>query len=301
MKLKFILLLILLIFNNLSKADVVKDSLAKNDSIKFWKFKGNASLSFGQTSYKYWSQGGENSLSSLANYKMNLKYKNQKAVWENNFEAIYGIMQQGERKIIKTDDKFEFISNYSYKASERWFYNGMINLKSQFTKGYKYPNDSTVVSDFFSPAQLITSFGFEYRKRYYNLIFSVLTGKTTFVTNTLLSDAGAYGVEKGKKFKAGVGSFFKFTFKKEIIDNVELNNRLELYSDYFNKPEYIDVYWEVMLKMKINKFMYAAINTTLIYDNDTKYTVKDQNGNIISSLPKVQFKEAFALAFTIDI
>ena len=53
--------------------------------------------------------------------------------------------------------------------------------------------------------------------------------------------------------------------------------------------------------MKINKFMYAAINTTLIYDNDTKYTVKDQNGNIISSLPKVQFKEAFALAFTIDI
>ena len=133
------------------------------------------------------------------------------------------------------------------------------------------------------------------------MIFSVMTGKTTFVTNKMLSEAGAYGVEKGKKFKAGVGSFLKFTFKKEIIDNVELNNRLELYSDYFNKPENIDVYWEVMVKMRINKFMYAAINTTLIYDYDTKYTIKDSSGKILSSIPKVQFKEAFALAFTVDI
>ena len=301
MQIRFFFLSVLLLIYTFCNADIIRDSVMKIDTVKYWKIKTNASLSFGQTSYKYWSQGGENSLSSLANLKMNLKYKREKATWDNNFESIYGIMQQGDRKLIKTDDKFEFISNFAYKASDKWFYNGMINLKSQFTKGYKYPNDSTVVSDFFSPAQLITSFGFEYRRKYYNVIFSVMTGKTTFVTNKMLSEAGAYGVEKGKKFKAGVGSFLKFTFKKEIIDNVELNNRLELYSDYFNKPENIDVYWEVMVKMRINKFMYAAINTTLIYDYDTKYTIKDSSGKILSSIPKVQFKEAFALAFTVDI
>lgn len=297
----FFLIISFVVVNFYCFAENDKDTIVKTDTLKAWKIKSITSLSFGQTSYKYWSQGGENSLTSIANQKIIVKHRTKKSVWDNNFEAVYGIMKQGERKLIKTDDKFEFTSNYSYKASDKWFYNAMINLKSQFTEGFKYPNDSTVVSDFFSPAQLITSFGFEHKQRHYYFIFSVLTGKTTFVTNTLLSDAGAYGVDKGKKIKAGVGSFIKFVYKKEVVQNVELNSRLELFSDYFNKPEYVDVYWEVMIKMKINKFMYAAINTNLIYDYDTKFIVKDNAGNIISNDAKVQFKEAFALAFTIDI
>jgi hypothetical protein len=177
----------------------------------------------------------------------------------------------------------------------------LINLKSQFRPGFKYPNDSTVVSDFFSPAYLITSLGLEYKRKNYFFIFSVLTGKTTFVTNTLLSDAGNYGVDKGKKIKAAVGSYVKFVFRKEVISNVELNNKLELFSEYFNKPQNIDVNWEVVLKMKINKFMSALINTNLIYDYDTKTVIKDSNGVVISNDAKVQFKETFGLGFTLNI
>jgi len=301
MKLKVLLFQLFMLVNIIVFAENVKDSIAKNDTVRIWQLKSTTTISFGQTSYKYWSQGGENSLLSLGNFKLLLRQKTKKLRWDNNFEATYGIMKQGERKIIKTDDKFEFNSNYSVKISEKWNYNAMINLKSQFSEGFKYPNDSTVVSDFFSPAYLITSFGFEFKKPNSFFIFSFLTGKTTFVTNTLLSDAGAYGVEKGKKIKTGVGSYIKLVNKFELIKNVELNNRLELFSDYFNEPEHIDVYWEVNLKMKINKFMYAAINTNLIYDYDTKYVVKDPNGKIISSTDKIQFKEAFALAFTIEI
>lgn len=300
MKFNKFIIIILLLISTICNAEI-NDTIVKIDSLKAWKLKSNAGLTFGHTSYKYWSQGGENSLLTLANIKISLKQRKKKSNWDNNFEAVYGISQQGEKKIIKTDDKFEFTSNYSFKASDKWFYSALINIKSQFTRGYKYPNDSTVVSDFFSPAQLITSFGFEHKQKNYFFIFSVLTGKTTFVTNKQLSDAGAYGVDKGKKYKAGVGSFLKFVYKKEIVQNVELNNRLELYSDYFNKPENIDVYWEVMLKMRINKFMYAAVNTNLIYDYDTKYVVKDSNGQVISSDAKIQFKEAFALAFTVDL
>ncbi len=278
-----------------------KDSIAQADTVKAWKIKSLTTVTFAQTSYKNWAQGGENSLSGIANTKILAEYKKESNHWKNVFEATYGIAKQGERDIIKTDDKFEFTTNYTFRASDKWNYNALINLKSQFTEGFKYPNDSTVVSDFFSPAYLITSFGFEYKRKHYLLVLSVLTGKTTFVTHKTLSDAGAYGVDEGTKIKTGIGSYVKFVIKKELVKNVELNSNLELFSDYFNKPEYVDVNWEVALKMKINKFLSAIINTNLIYDYDTKVIVKDANGQVISSESEVQFKETFGLAFTLDI
>jgi hypothetical protein len=296
----FILLFFVIIFSNCFAQDN-KDSISQKDTLKYWKLKSLTTFTFAQTSYRYWSQGGENSLNGIANTKIVAKYINKNNRWDNVFEATYGIMQQGEKKLIKTDDKFEFNTNYAFRASDKWNYNALINLKSQFSEGFKYPNDSTVVSDFFSPAYLITSVGLEYKRKHYIFIFSVLTGKTTFVTHKTLSDAGAYGVDKGKKIKAGIGSYVKFVFKKEVIKNVELNNKLELFSDYYNKPEYIDVNWEVILKMKINKFLSAILNTNLIYDYDTKVVKKDSNGNIISNKAEVQFKETFGLGFTLDI
>jgi hypothetical protein len=301
MKKSIVVILFFLILFVSGRAQNTKDSIPRTDTLKAWKIKSLTTVTFAQTTYKYWSQGGENSLTAIANSKIITKYHKRNHHWDNIFEAVYGISQQGEKKIIKTDDKFEFTTNYAFRASDSWNYNMLINLKSQFMPGYKYPNDSTVVSDFFSPAYLITSVGLEFKRKSYYLVFSVLTGKTTFVTHTTLSDAGAYGVEKGKKLKAAIGSYVKFIFRKEVISNVELNSKLELFSEYFNQPQYIDVNWEVVLKMKINKFMSAMLNTNLIYDNDTKVIVKDSKGVIISSDAKVQFKETFGLGFTLDI
>jgi len=298
---RIFLFVFLVIFVINSFAQSSKDTIVKNDTARIWKIKSLTTLTIAQTTYKYWAQGGENSLTAIANTKFIARFNKKNHHWDNIFEAVYGITQQGEKKLIKTDDKFEFTTNYAFRASDSWNYNMLINLKSQFMPGFKYPNDSTVVSDFFSPAYLITSVGLEFKRKSYYLVFSVLTGKTTFVTHTSLSDAGAYGVDKGKKMKAVVGSFVKFNFRKEVIPNVELNSKLELFSEYLNRPQYIDVNWEVVLKMKINKFMSAIINTNLIFDDDTKVVIKDANGIVISSIAKVQFKETFGLGFMLDI
>jgi hypothetical protein len=296
-----ILFLIILLGLNI-QAQQSKDSCCITDTLKLWKVKNITTLTVAQTTYRYWAQGGENSFSGIANSKIFAKYKKaDRFYWENIFDATYGLMQQGDKGLIKTDDKFEFTSNFAFKASDKWNYSALINLKSQFSRGFKYPDDSTVVSDFFSPAYLITSFGLEYRRKYYTVMLSVLCGKTTFVTNKKLYDSGAYGVDKGKKIKTGLGSYFKFIFKKEVIKNVELNNSLELFSDYFNNPQYIDVNWEVLLKMKINSFMSAIVNTNLIYDYDTKVIEKNAAGEVISSVSKVQFKETFGIGFTVSL
>ena len=49
----------------------------------------------------------------------------------------------------------------------------------------------------------------------------------------------------------------------------------------------VDVNWDVLISMKINKFLSATINTTLKYDNDVKTFEEDGT----KRGAKVQFKE----------
>jgi hypothetical protein len=76
---------------------------------------------------------------------------------------------------------------------------------------------------------------------------------------------------------------------------------LDLFSNYFKNPENIDVNWDLLLNMKVNKFISASISTALIYDHDipvgiyhTVKGVKIQTG----AGPRTQFKEVFALGFS---
>ena len=80
------------------------------------------------------------------------------------------------------------------------------------------------------------------------------------------------------------------------MKNIEVNNKLELYSDYFDHPEEIVVNDEFVLKMKINKYFSTNINCNLIYDHNTKNSFKDAQGNILSNIAKTQLKEVFGLA-----
>ena len=130
----------------------------------------------------------------------------------------------------------------------------------------------------------------------FNLMLSAFTGKTTFVLDSALSNAGAYGVANGKKFKAGLGSYLRMTFKKQIMTNIELYNKLELFSDYFDHPEEVVVNDEFAIKMKINKFFSTNIICDLIYDHNTKNVVKNGLGEIVSSKAEVQLKEVFGIA-----
>ena len=67
-------------------------------------------------------------------------------------------------------------------------------------------------------------------------------------------------------------------FKYDLVPPVEQEERY-------------DVNWDVLISMKINKFLSATLNTTLKYDNDVK-TFED-NGEKRGA--KVQFKEILGI------
>jgi hypothetical protein len=70
-----------------------------------------------------------------------------------------------------------------------------------------------------------------------------------------------------------------------------------LFSDYIKNPQNIVVNWEVLIALKVNKYISANLNTQLIYD-DKIMIPSDRNGKGIIEpgegvRSKVQFKEIF--------
>ena len=282
------------------------------DSVDGWRTGGVISVNFTQVSLTNWAAGGDNSISlnGIASLFANLKKGN--STWDNSLDLGYGLLKQGDDGIRKTDDKIDFMSKYGQKAFKNWYYAGLVNFKSQMAPGYNYPDDSTKISNFLAPGYLLGAIGMDYKPSdAFSLFVSPLTAKMTFVNDKTLADAGAYGVDaavyddfgimtaEGKRFRAEYGGYLRAILIKDLMENINLQTKLELFSNYSEDPDHIDVNWEVLIALKVNKFVSATISTQLIYDHDVDIAVdRSGDGNIDGVGPRTQFKEVLGIGLT---
>jgi hypothetical protein len=281
--------------------------------VKTWNCGGTFNLSSAQTSLSNWSAGGENAISGNTYLNLFANYKKDSSIWENSLIVSYGMTNQGNKQIIKNDDKINLVSNFGQKASKNWYYSGSINFNSQMFNGYNYPNDSVVVSRFFAPAYLISSVGMDFKPRKVKnmeLLLAPVSGKITFVLDQALADLGSFGVKKatydtqnnllehGQEVKYQFGGYVKLNWTGEVVKNINMDSKLGLFSDYLHNPADIDVNWDVILSTQINKYISANVRTSLVYDDDVK-TQKDKksDGTYNMAGPQIQFKEIFGIGF----
>jgi hypothetical protein len=270
--------------------------LIAQDSTQVWKFGGNSLISISQVSLTNWAAGGENSLSSVGELNLFANYKKDKISFDNKLSLAYGILKQGEKPVIKSDDRIDLSSKFGRQASKVWYYAALLNFKTQFTDGFNYPNDSVRISTFLAPAYLGFSVGMDYKPNdKISTYFSPVSGKTTIVNDEILSNAGAFGVETGNKVRWELGGYFKLASKHKIMENVNFENTLELFSNYINNPQNIDVNYVGLINMKVNKFLSANLSANLIYDDDIKILVDENTGK---TGPRTQFKEVFGLGIS---
>ncbi|MDY5968528.1 MAG: RecX family transcriptional regulator [Bacteroidales bacterium] len=220
-----------------------------------WTTSSTPALKLDQHYYQNWSATGISQFSFLGTFDGDYKYSAEKFTWDNVANLALGLYwqdldgdtsQHGLRAFEsrrKNDDKIDLTSTFSMKLRDPWNLNAIANFKSQFFPGYNYTaTDTALMSNFMAPAYLTTSIGFECKKEFWNISFSFLTGKTTFLLNEDVVAAGQfYGVDTsgGARIYAGLGSYFKFYFKKEVAKNLLFYTRLELFYDY-RKPRYHD-------------------------------------------------------------
>jgi hypothetical protein len=290
-------------------------SAQTRDSTKNWIKGGDLGLSFSQSSFTNWAAGGENAVSLTAYTNVFSNYKKGNNAWDNSLSLAYGLLQSGHTAPRKNEDKIDFTSKYGRLAFlKHWYYTAMVNAKTQFADGYNYPDDSTVISRFAAPAYVLASLGLDYKTAdgTFSLFLSPATLKSTIVNDTRLANAGAYGVEaaeldtagvvikEGKKVRYELGGYVRAQYKRDIAKNVNLATKLELFSNYLDNPQNIDVNWEILLNMKINKFMTANVATQMIYDHDIPVPVERQENGIkvMGTGPRLQFKEVLSLGLS---
>ncbi|NDW19304.1 DUF3078 domain-containing protein [Dysgonomonas sp. 216] len=260
--------------------------------VKPWELKGVAGLNFSQTSLSSWSAGGENSLAGNAYLNGSLTHKRGNWLWVNNLALEYGLTNTKSQGTQKSTDKIELSTQIGYSTDNKWYYTAMADFKSQFAKGYKYPDKDNYISRFMAPGYSNLSLGAEYRPNdNYSAYFSPIAGKLTFVTDDSLSNKGAFGVDPGDHFRAEMGAYLKLKAQKTLMENVTLISKADFFTAYDSSFGNVDVEWDVLINMKINKFLTASINTTLKYDDDVKYV--DDEGN--PKGPRVQFKEILGI------
>ncbi|PTN04820.1 DUF3078 domain-containing protein [Mangrovibacterium marinum] len=268
------------------------------DSVKVWKTGGSASVNFSQVSLSNWVAGGKSSASGTFLVNLYGNYQKDNVSWENTLDLGYGLLKEEDAKVLKSDDKIDFSSKFGYKASGKFFYSALLSFRSQFTDGYDYKiEERPVISRFLAPAYITMALGMDYKpNEHFSLFLSPLTGKMTLVTDDALSEAGAFGVDEGAKSRWELGAFLKTTLKYELVKNVSLESKFDVFSNYLDQPQNMDVNWDVTINMKVNSFMSAKLITNMIYDNDIKIDV-DNDGTVDG--PRVQFKELFGVGLNV--
>ena len=290
---KFILLMTLLPLVSLSQEVA--------DTTRHWKTGGLASFNFSQVSLTNWVAGGKNSASGVLLFSTYANYERDQIVWENSLDLGYGLMKEGSNEVVKSDDKIDLNSKLGVKANHKIYYSALVNFRSQFTPGYNYPDTENAISRFLAPGYLTAALGLDYKpNKSWSLFVSPLTGKMTFVTDDELSDSGAFGVDPGKKVRSEFGGFVKAELRTEVMKNVSLNTKLDLFTNYLDQPENIDVRWDVMVNMKINDYLSANLVTNLIYDDDVKVPVDRSGDGVMDGTgPRVQFKQMFGAGLSL--
>ncbi|MFN2430368.1 MAG: DUF3078 domain-containing protein [Cryomorphaceae bacterium] len=301
---------------NLSEEDREKlqDGLAPQESEKdtLWDLGGTLGFNVTQSYFENWAAGGQNSFSVTALTSLFAKYKKDRHSWETTLDLAYGQLSQSTNRPIKTDDRIDLTSKYGYKTGNKnFYYSALFNLRTQFRPGFEIEDGREVgakISDFLAPAFSIFSLGIDYKpNKKFSALVSPLTLKTTVVNVDRL--ATEYGLDAGENVRFEPGAFVKVAFQDDIFENVNLLTKIDLFSNYINNPENVDINWETLITLKVNSWLSTTITTQLIYDDDIIIGQQDpvigEGGEVIepgtSGGPRTQFREVLAIGLTLKI
>lgn len=283
-----------------------------------WTKGAFTSLNFNGVGLNNWAAGGNqsNTVTLVANGFANYSYKNLS--WTNNLDMSYGLVKNEGESIRKNEDKIDYLTKLGYKASKKFNYAFLGNLKTQFAPGFDFTDmeDPEMISKFLAPAFINVSVGMDYKMTsFFSIYFSPIAGKLTIVADDSIAAKNIYipntldanGLQfYSDYYRAEFGLFLSMMLNKDFTKNVNLRSRVELFENYTDKNisnrKNIDVNWETTLNMRITKYIGTSLFTHLIYDNDIEVpTSYDIDGNPLTFGPRLQFKRVFGIGLSYKI
>ena len=313
MKLKLTILGLFLAFTS--------QTLMAQEDTTYWNLGGDASLTFFQSSFTNWTDGGGDpttTIGALAN--VFAKYKKARTTWDNIGLIQYQIQKVGSATdFSKAVDRLELLSVAGYNVSadnnSAWSYSFLASLKTQITA--TEDADGVLQSNFFAPAEILLAPGMKYskgdKKSKSNLLvnLSPATAKFIIVNDQTLADLGTFtgepatfdGTTKltdGAMVRTEFGASLIGTYRLNVIetDDIKLTwqTNLELFSNYLEDPQNIDVKWTNIVSANLFKYFTVSLATDLRYDDNVAVPVdRDGDGEFEGTGPRTRFAQTFGV------
>ncbi len=292
-------------------------TIAQTDTtqVKNWKLKAIYGVNGSQTAFVNWNAGGRNNIAALGFIDATGNYKKGTFKWDNDAHLALGAVNYlgkdvpSKERFQKTDDRVELNTNAGYRLKEHYYLSFLGNARTQALDGFSYPNDSIPTSRFMAPGYATLALGIDYTPSdNFTLFVSPLAAKMTFVKSEILANAGAFGVEPavydsvgnvvtaGRQFRGEFGAYLQMKYQRQLMENVDFKCALQLFSNYAENPQNLDVNAETLLSFKVNSWLSTSLQWNLIYDDDID--IRDRDGNIG---PRTQFKSVFGLGISFSI
>ena len=247
-----------------------------------WTRSGNFTFLFNQAAFNAeWLGGGTSNIAGNVSISYNFNYRKGKLTWDNKIIGDYGLTKTKDQDFTrKTNDRLEFNSLVGSQINEsNWYYSGILNFRTQFTTGYTFGTDAqgnetrTALTKFLSPAYVQLGPGLLWKKND-NLKVNISPASARFIfvssefTDNLLVGETYFGVDPGDTFRFELGAFVQGYAKFDLWENVAMENILNLYSNYLEDPQNVDVDYTANIIMTINKYLSANIAFQAIYDDN---------------------------------
>ncbi len=262
-----------------------------------WKTGGLYNFNLSQSSLNNWAAGGDNFNLALTSYFNYFAYfQKPRHNWDNNLDLNLGYMQSTNLGGRKNDDRIDILSKYGYKIDSvgQLYLSALFNFRSQLFDGYSFSgNNSIFTSSFLSPAYIILSAGVDYKPNTKLSIFaSPLTSRSTLVTNSYLSAQGKYGVDSGRNFNRETGLFVTINYANTLAPNITYRGRADFFSNYYEKPQNVNMYMTNLFTFKFNKNFSATYSLDLMYDDKIKIFGPNKNA------PGLQLKSIVGIGYS---
>ncbi|MCX2764711.1 DUF3078 domain-containing protein [Aquimarina muelleri] len=265
----------------------------KEIHVEGWIVERSVNPTFGQATFNdKWVGGGTSDISGGITMLSVFNYKKERLIFDNEIFVDYAIARDSrEGEVIhKTNDKLELNSLLGLRIKEitSIYYSLFFNFKTQFDKGYRYDKNElgkeikTETSHILSPADIKIGPGVLWKKNEHFLVnVSPVAGRLTIVdkefTKVDTHDEEAmeyyehhkyFGVEANETSLFELGAALRFFSKFEIIKNLSITNSMELYSNYLEAPQNVDVNYNMSLIMMMSKHLSTSFVFESIYDDD---------------------------------
>ena len=236
-----------------------------------WTMAGSAGITGSQMTLTNWAAGGDPSVAADFQFNYSVDYKKDAILWQNRLELAYGLNRTESNGTRKTNDKIYLSSSYGHKVYDNLYVSALLKFNTQFANGYDYAvalpeGGYKQTSGFLAPAYLSGGLGVEWApKSWLSVNASPATWKATMVTDEVLRPI--YGLEEGS-VRHEFGGNVKIEAKGTIWGDLSGYTRLNLFSNFLDNPQNVDVDWTVRFDLKINKWLSANANFHLIYDDN---------------------------------